>query len=125
VSKKKLVSKKRLPRSANATCATQPARIELDTRLTIVQAADLHRTLLARLADGRQIVVDGTRVEEIDTAILQLLASLWRTCLARGIACTWHGASDALRQTASLVGVAEMLQFSDIGPAQDRGHAAA
>ena len=118
------MSKKRLPRSAKGTCVAQPARIELDTRLTIVQAADLHRTLLARLADGRHIVVDGTRVEEIDTAILQLLASLWRTCLTRGIACTWHGASDALRQTATLVGVAEMLQFSDVRPAQERGHTA-
>jgi anti-anti-sigma regulatory factor len=118
------VSKKRLPRSAKRPRATQPARIELDARLTIVQAADLHRTLLARLADGRHIIVDGTRVEEIDTAILQLLVSLWRTCLTRGIPCTWHGASDALRQTASLVGVAEMLQFSDVRPAQERGHAA-
>jgi anti-anti-sigma regulatory factor len=124
VSKKKLVSKNGLPRSAKRPRATQPARIELDARLTIVQAADLHRTLLARLADGRHIIVDGTRVEEIDTAILQLLVSLWRTCLTRGIPCTWHGASDALRQTASLVGVAEMLQFSDVRPAQERGHAA-
>ncbi len=62
---------------------------------------------------ARQCVVDGTRVEEIDTAILQLLASLWRTSLERGIACTWHGASEALRQTAALVGVAELLQFPE------------
>jgi anti-anti-sigma regulatory factor len=119
------VSKKKLPRAAKAKRAKQPARIELDLRTTIVQAVDLHRTLLARVAQGEGIVVDGTRVEEIDTAILQLLTSLWRTCLERGIACTWYGASDALRQAATLVGVAEVLRFPDREPAQDRGHAAA
>jgi hypothetical protein len=41
--------------------------------------------------------------------------------MERGIACTWHGASDALRQSAGLIGVAEMLQLSGGGPARDRG----
>jgi len=90
-----------------------------------VQATDLHRTLLARLAEGRPIVVDGTRVEEIDTSILQLLASLWLTGAQRGIVCTWHGASDALRATATLVGVAKMLQFPGAESERERGHAAA
>lgn len=90
-----------------------PDPIELDARVTIVQAAVLHRSLLTRLASGQPLVVDGTRVEEIDTAILQLLASLWRTTRERGIACTWRGVSDPLRRTASLVGVADMLQFPE------------
>ena len=87
------------------------ARIELEARITIVQAADIHRTLVQRLASGRPLVVDGTRVEEIDTAILQLLASLWLSSRERGIACTWHGASDALRRAARLIGLAELLQL--------------
>jgi anti-anti-sigma regulatory factor len=118
------VSKKKPPRSAKSPRMTQPAHIELDAQLTIVQAADLHRMLSMRLAQGGPLIVDGTRVEEIDTAILQLLTSLWRTSLERGIACTWHGASEVLRQTASLVGVAAMLHFPDVEPARDRGHAA-
>jgi anti-anti-sigma regulatory factor len=104
--------------------AAQPARIELDARVTIVQALDLHRTLLERLATGEPIVVDGTRVEEVDTAILQLLASLWRTTRDRGIACKWDGASDSLRRTADLVGLAETLQFADGHRAPDSSHAA-
>jgi anti-anti-sigma regulatory factor len=119
------VSKKKLPRKTKAIRVKQPARIELEARTTIVQAADLHRTLMARVARGEGVVVDGTRVEEIDTAILQLLASLWRTCLTRGIACTWHGTSGALRQAANLVGLADLLQLPDGGPVRDRGHAAA
>jgi anti-anti-sigma regulatory factor len=119
------VNKKKPPRAAKATRSKHSAPVELDARMTIVQAADLHRRLLACVAHGEAIVVDGTRVEEIDTAVLQLLASLWRTCLARGIACTWRGASDALRQTAALVGVAEMMHFPLVESARDRAHAAA
>jgi anti-anti-sigma regulatory factor len=91
----------------------QPPHIQLDARLTIVQAADLHRTLVARVASGGPVTVDGSRVEEIDTSILQLLTSLWRTSLERGISCTWHGVSDVLRQRAALIGVTEMLHFPD------------
>ena len=119
------MSKKKLPRKTKAIRVKRPAHIELEARTTIVQAADLHRALLARVARGEGVVVDGTRVEEIDTAILQLLASLWRTCLERRIACTWHGASDALRQAADLVGLADLLQLPDGGSVRDRGHAAA
>jgi anti-anti-sigma regulatory factor len=92
---------------------TPPPRIELDARLTIVQAADLHRTLVARVASGGPLAIDGSRVEEIDTSILQLLTSLWRTSMERGISCTWHGVSDVLRQRAALIGVAEMLHFPE------------
>lgn len=95
----------------------QAACVELPAQLNIAQAADLHRTLLARLAKGGPVVIDGDRVEEIDTAMLQLLASLWRTSRERGIDCTWKGASGALRQTATLIGVAEILNFPAGEPA--------
>lgn len=94
-----------LKRNRKAAC------VGLDAQLNIAQAADLHRTLLACLAKGGPVVIDGARVEEIDTAMLQLLASLWRTSRERGIDCTWKGASGALRQTAALIGVAEVLNF--------------
>lgn len=119
------MTKKKAPRAAKAARVKQPVPVALGVRMTIVQAAGLHRTLLARVAQGETVIVDGTRVEEIDTAILQLLASLWRTCLARGVGCTWQGASNALRQTAALVGVAELLYFPDGEPARDRAHALA
>ncbi len=112
---------KKRPRAAKTVRVKQPTRIELEARATIARAADLHRTLSARVLDGEAVVVDGTAVEEIDTAILQLLASLWRTCMERGISCTWHGASDVLRQTAGLIGVAELLQFPAVDPAGDGG----
>jgi anti-anti-sigma regulatory factor len=116
------VSKNRQTRAVKGVRSKRASPIELDARMTIVQAADLHRTLLARLAQGQAIVIDGTRVEEIDTAILQLLISLWRTGLERGVTCAWRGVSDTLRQTAELVGVTAMLHLPDVQSAHERDH---
>jgi anti-anti-sigma regulatory factor len=104
------VSRKKPPR-AHGPKRRQAACVELDARLDIAQAAELHRALRAHLAKGGPVTVDGTRVEEIDTAMLQLLASLWRTSGERGIACRWKGASGALRRTATLLGMAEVLNL--------------
>jgi anti-anti-sigma regulatory factor len=103
----------------------QPAPLQLDSRLTIAQAAELHRALAGRLADGGPVVLDGSRVEEIDTAMLQLLASLWRTARERGIPCAWQTASDALRHAAALIGVAEALHFVGSDSVRDLDHAPA
>ncbi len=116
---------KRKPRTAKSVSAPRPAPIDLDARLTIAQAAGLHGILLEHLSQSGPVVVDGARVEEIDTAILQLLASLWRTAAARGIACTWRGASNNLRDAATLVGVAETLRFPQGETVRACGDAAA
>jgi len=107
------VRKKKPSRAAKAASTKRPAPIELGARMTIVHAAELHRTLLTRLAQSEAVVVDGSRIEEIDTSILQLLISLWRTGSERGVVCAWAGASAALRQSAELLGVAAMLHFPD------------
>jgi anti-anti-sigma regulatory factor len=109
------VTKKKPPRSPRPAPAMQPFCVQLDARMTILQAAPLHSSLLTHLAAGRPIAIDGARVEEIDTAILQLLASLWRTARERGFACSWTGVSDGLRRTANLVGMTEMLHFPPSG----------
>ncbi len=102
---------------APASAEAQPPVIELEARMTIVQAAALHRRLSDCLAQARPIIIDGGRVEEIDTAILQLLTSLWRGGAERGIACTWHNVSAELRRSAALIGVDEMLGFPAVVPA--------
>lgn len=92
--------------------------------MTIVQVADLHRSLVDHLASGKTLVIDGSRVEEIDTAVLQLLASLLRGCTERGIGCSWHGASEPLLRAARLIGLDRLLQFPDAVSAAGSAHAA-
>jgi anti-sigma B factor antagonist len=113
VSKRRPARKVKKAQLVQAPPPRQPRRIQLDARMSIVHAAGLHARLLAHLAEGAQLEVDGSQVEEIDTAILQLLTSLWRTGQERGIACSWFGVSAALRHTACLVGVAPMLRFPE------------
>jgi anti-anti-sigma regulatory factor len=91
--------------------APQSTSLQLAAQLSIAQAADLHRELQRRMADGEALIIDGARVQQIDTAILQLLVSAWRTCLQRGLACSWQGVSENLRLSAVLVGVADLLNF--------------
>ena len=119
------MSKKKPARTVKRTRVTRPSLVTLDTRATIVQAAGLHNMLLSRIASGAPVVIDAAAVEEIDTAILQLLASLRRTCEQRGIACSWSGVSEAVRRAANVIGVAEMLHFPECASAQDRRDAAA
>jgi anti-anti-sigma regulatory factor len=99
------VKKKRAARPVKST------PIELPARLTIAQSVELRRTLIKALSDGAPLCIDGTRVEEVDTAILQLLSSACADASQRGVACRWQGASSALRNSATLIGVSDILQF--------------
>lgn len=102
------MSRKKPARSAKA------APIELGARLSIAEAVDLHTMFTERIAQGAPIVIDGGKVEEIDTAILQLLASVWMTSAKQGVECRWQAASVALRRIAKLIGVAELLNLDSV-----------
>jgi len=93
-----------------APAMSQP--VELAERMSIAQSAELHRTLTACLASGAPLLIDGGRVEQIDTAVLQLLVSAWLGAAKRGIECRWQSASQALRRSATLIGVAEILRLN-------------
>jgi anti-anti-sigma regulatory factor len=103
---------------------TQSTAIELGESPTIVQVAELHRAICAGFPSGTPFIVDGSRVAQIDTAVLQLLASLWASCERRGTACTWHGSSAALVRAAHLIGLAESLRLPCTDASSGR-HAAA
>jgi ABC-type transporter Mla MlaB component len=85
--------------------------IQLDERMGIAQAKRLHSVLMTALSSGEPIAIDGTRVQQIDGATLQLLVSLWRTAAAQGTSCSWAGTSKWLSHAASLIGVADALQL--------------
>jgi anti-anti-sigma regulatory factor len=83
-----------------------PVLIVLPDRLTIGDAAQLQLTLSDAAARGT-LAIDGAQVAEIDTAVLQLLASLWRSPTV----CEWRGVSEPLLRSAQLIGLDEMLRF--------------
>ncbi len=119
------MSAKRTRRKTMTKGGSPGKPVVLGPRETIAGAADLHKMLLERFASGAAVVVDGSRVEEIDTAILQLLACAWRTGSERGVACSWDGVSNALHRSAALIGVAGLLHILDGKSAGAGGDAAA
>ena len=64
---------------------------------------------MAACEEDAPLLLEGSVVEEIDTAALQLLVSAWRGGAKRGVECRWQGVSEALRQAAPLIGVATIL----------------
>jgi anti-anti-sigma regulatory factor len=94
---------------------TAHTRIELSRRLDIADAVALHRDLLATIGKPGPVELDGTRVEGIDTAILQLLASFWRVATECGKACSWLGISPQLARAAHLTGLAEGMHLPSQG----------
>ena len=102
----------------------KPNVVDLPPRSTIAQCVDLHRTLTSCCNGEAPLLLDGSRVEEIDTAILQLLVSAWLGGAKRGVECRWRGASEALRHSATLIGLAGTLQLDVTEAAPARALAA-
>jgi ABC-type transporter Mla MlaB component len=98
------------PRAGAAATVVLPVDCRLAS-LAAVQAA-----LIEAGATGA-IELDGRAVERVDTAALQLLTILRRELDKAGATLTWSGASAALNDAASLLGLAKLLALPAVGPA--------
>ncbi len=86
---------------------------ECDAVMDIAAVADLKSQLQALLAGEEGIVLDGDNVERIDGAALQLLASFYREASRLGTPPRWQGASEALTQAATLLGLSTHIGLDD------------
>ncbi len=88
--------------------------IRLGDSLTIAQIRRVHGELkqLFAATGGSVLTLDGSAVEAVDTAGVQLLVAFLREAGARGITVRWRSASPALRDCASRLGLREALQLS-------------
>lgn len=83
--------------------------VTLGERLTIESAAELRERLQAVLGDGASLRIDAQAVERVDTAGLQVLASLHKTLQARGGSLQWEGFSDEMLDALELAGMKSLL----------------
>jgi len=83
--------------------------IVLDAVITIAETAALKDQLLPHINRKGEVSVDGTRVESVDTAALQVLLAFVRTLQNHGAVVRWTGVSEALLGTAQLLGVAKHI----------------
>lgn len=88
------------------------AVIRLPAELGIESASDLHRELVGRVDDAAPVVLDGSDVNRIHTAALQLFCLFCRDRRSGGRETHWQAPSAALRSTAALLGVTTLLQIA-------------
>lgn len=81
------------------------AKVTLSGELTIYSAAVLRERLLTVLADCDRLSLDTTKVSELDTAGLQVLLSVQRSCQAQDIPFALAEAGNAVGQTLTLFGL--------------------
>ena len=104
---------------SEATATISPAPIAVDSRLVLqvvmdITMAEALKGDLGRLlaSDLSAVEIDGSAVEKIDTSIMQLLAVFMQAMTAAGRRVSWAFASDTLRSSAQLLGLADRLSLS-------------
>ena len=100
----------------DAGAAKREARVGMPADCRIADVGELHQQLRGAL-DASQIVLDGTAVERIDTAALQLLVAFQREAKKHERQVNWLGVSAPLHDAASQLGLAEALTLPAKKPA--------
>jgi phospholipid transport system transporter-binding protein len=102
--------------SKNKAEAKSEVRLGIPADFRIADVTDMHRQLSDAL-DATQIALDGSAVDRIDTAALQLLVVFQREVQKRGNQMNWAGVSAPLHDAASQLGLAQILALPAKQPA--------
>jgi len=87
--------------------------LPLDPDLSIETCAALKQRLDADLEQPTLLLLDGSAIERVHTASLQLLCALFRTRQHAGLDTGWIAASPVLREAARLLGLSAALALTD------------
>jgi len=85
----------------------------LDPDLSIETCTVLKQRLDTELKQPALLLLDGSAIERVHTASLQLLCALFRTRQHAGLDTGWIAASLALREAARLLGLSAALALTD------------
>jgi ABC-type transporter Mla MlaB component len=86
-------------------------RLSLTSDCTIAEATALKAGLMQLLSHESAVTLDGSAVQRIDTACLQLLAAFVLEREARGRHVEWQEATDALTSSARTLGLLPVLRL--------------
>jgi len=93
-----------------AVVAPASGRVVLGASCTIHEAQQLRAQLLAQAELPGPYEIDGSAVQQVDTAGVQLVVAFALDCLERNIAYAWKGRSAALDDAIRVLGVAALLE---------------
>ena len=104
------------PAAPPATAHTPAGRVLLGASCTIHEAQALRLQLLDQASHPGPYEIDGSRVEQIDTAGVQLIVGFALDCLERGIHYVSTGRSAALEEAIQTLGVGALLESPGASP---------
>jgi anti-anti-sigma regulatory factor len=99
------------PEAAPPVAAPAAAgKVVLGATCTIHEAPALRSHLIAQASHPGPYEIDGSAVQQIDTAGVQLVVAFALDCLEKGVHYTWTGRSPALEEAIRTLGVAALLE---------------
>jgi anti-anti-sigma regulatory factor len=101
------------PKAMGAPPAASPlasGKVVLGASCTIHEAPALRSHLIAQASHPGPYELDGSAVQQIDTAGLQLVVAFALDCLERGIHYAWTGRSATLDEAIRTLGVGALLE---------------
>lgn len=101
---------------AAGTGKTSLRVLRLKAQLGIREAVDLKTQLGSLLESGRGVVLDASKVEKVDTSIMQLLTAFYRSAKTQGIEVKWKNPSDRMLRSAELLGLSTPLGLENTTP---------
>ena len=86
--------------------------VDCGTSLDITLVKDFSETLKQSLAKGKPVVLNAANVENADGAAMQLLYAFFHDAKANDVALSWDAPSEALKRSASLLGMSTHLELN-------------
>ena len=86
--------------------------VKLEAALGIADARALCRKLGAALAAATPVVMDASRVERLDAAVMQVLTGFCRAARERSLTLTWQNASPIFQQAVRLLGLESIFEMT-------------
>ena len=86
--------------------------VALEAALGIADARALHEKLDAAIAAATPVVMDASRVERLDAAVMQVLTGFCRAARERSLAVTWENPSPSLQQAVRLLGLEAIFELT-------------
>ncbi len=88
---------------------TSSKPITLDAHLEMETLSGLAKEILEPLQQGEPLVLDGSGVQSIDGATIQLLLAAVQTAEQKKVPCSWRQPSASLKEAAALMGLTDEL----------------
>lgn len=96
-----------------ATRQKDRTQVSFGPVLDVAGAVELKKQLEKLFRRKPPFELDGSAIERVDTAALQVLLAFSRESRDRDVALEWSGVSDSLRSASTLLGLAHELGIND------------